>query len=106
MRPLAVTTEKRSQFFPELPTMDEAGVKGYAFSTWYMLVVPTGVPAPTMRRLNEALAQVLRSDVVKSQFAAQGLEPTPSSAAEASRYLKSEIAKWGKVIRASGARPE
>jgi tripartite-type tricarboxylate transporter receptor subunit TctC len=106
LRPLAVTTAKRTQFFPELPTMDEAGVKGYEFSTWYMLVVPAGVPAATMGKLNATLAQVLRSDVVKSQFAAQGLEPTPSSAAEASRYLRSEIAKWGKVIRASGAKAD
>ncbi|MGE5522871.1 MAG: tripartite tricarboxylate transporter substrate binding protein [Rhodospirillaceae bacterium] len=106
MRPLAVTTARRSPFFPELPTMNEAGVKGYEFSTWYAIVAPRGTPADIVRRLNSELAQVLQSPAVKEQFAAQGLEPTPSTPAELGTYLRSEVAKWGKVIRASGAKPE
>jgi len=106
MRPLAVTTAQRSRFFPELPTMDEAGVKGYEFSTWYAIVAPRGTPADIVRRLNTELAQVLQSPAVKEQFAAQGLEATPSTPAALGSYLRSEVAKWGKVIRASGAKPE
>jgi tripartite-type tricarboxylate transporter receptor subunit TctC len=106
LRPIAVTTAKRSSFFPELPTMDEAGVKGYEFSTWYALVVPAGTPKAIVGRLNGEVVKVLNSDTVKQQFAAQGLEATPSTPGELGAYLKSEIEKWGKVIRASGARPD
>jgi tripartite-type tricarboxylate transporter receptor subunit TctC len=106
MRPLAVTTATRSPFFPELPTMDEAGVKGYEFSTWYAIVAPRGTPADIVRKLNAELAQVLASPAVKEQFAAQGLEATHSTPAELGAYLRSEVSKWGKVIRASGAKPE
>jgi tripartite-type tricarboxylate transporter receptor subunit TctC len=106
LRPIAVTTAKRSSFFPELPTMDEAGVKGYEFSTWYALVVPAGTPEAIVGRLNGEVVKVLNSDTVKQQFAAQGLEATPSTPGELGAYLKSEIEKWGKVIRASGARPD
>jgi tripartite-type tricarboxylate transporter receptor subunit TctC len=106
MRPLAVTTARRSPFFPELQTMDEAGVKGYEFSTWYAIVAPRGTPADIVRRLNAELAQVLASAAVTEQFASQGLEATPSTPAALGAYLKSEVAKWGKVIRASGAKPE
>jgi tripartite-type tricarboxylate transporter receptor subunit TctC len=106
MRPLAVTTARRSPFFPELPTMDEAGVKGYEFSTWYAIVAPRGTPADIVRKVNSELGQVLGSPAVKEQFAAQGLEATPSTPAELGAYLRSEVSKWGKVIRASGAKPE
>lgn len=106
LRPLAITTAQRSVFFPELPTMEEAGVKGYEFSTWYGLLVAAGTPRPIVERLNAETGGVLRSSGVNEQFAAQGLEATPSTPAEFGAYLRSEVEKWGQVIRASGARPE
>jgi tripartite-type tricarboxylate transporter receptor subunit TctC len=106
LKALAVTTAQRSPFFPEVPTMHEAGVAGYEFSTWYMLVVPAGTPAPVVDRLNAELRKILALPAVVEQFSAQGLEPTPSSPQEARAYLKSEVDKWAKVIRASGARPD
>jgi tripartite-type tricarboxylate transporter receptor subunit TctC len=106
LRPLAVTTARRSPFFPELPTLNEAGVKGYEFSTWYALLVPAGTPQGIIDRLNRELAKLLQSPAVKEPFATQGLEATPSSPGELQAYLRSEIAKWGKVIKASGAKPE
>ena len=105
IRPLAVTTAQRSPFFPDLPTMDEAGVKGYEFTTWYAIVAPRGTPADIVRKLNSELAAVLDTPEVKRQFASQGLQPSPSTPAELGAYLRSEVAKWGKVIRASGAKP-
>jgi len=106
LKPLAVTTAQRSSFFPELPTMSEAGVKGYEFSTWYGLLVPARTPAPIVGKLNSETVKTLNSPALKEQFAAQGLEPTASSPAEFGAYLKSEVAKWGKVVKASGARPD
>lgn len=106
MRALAVTTAKRSVFFPELPTLDEAGVKGYEFSTWYALLAPGGTPPAIVQRVNSAANEVLQAPSVKEQFAAQGIEATGSTPAALAGYLRSEVAKWGKVVRASGAQPE
>ncbi|HZN26932.1 MAG TPA: tripartite tricarboxylate transporter substrate binding protein [Burkholderiales bacterium] len=106
LRPLAVTTARRSSFFPDLPTMHEAGVKGYEFSTWYGLLVPAGTPQAIVDRLNQETRKAVGTPAVAEQFVAQGLEPAASSPHEFGAYLRSEVAKWGKVIRASGATPE
>jgi tripartite-type tricarboxylate transporter receptor subunit TctC len=71
-----------------------------------MLVVPGGTPAPVVDRLNAELRKILALPAVKDQFSAQGLEPTPSSPEEARAYLRTEVDKWAKVIKASGARPD
>lgn len=105
LRPLAVTTAQRTQFFPQIPTMDEAGVKGYEFSTWYGLLVPAGTPAAIIARLNRETAQALESALVKQQFGAQGLDATHSTPGAFGAYLRTEIEKWGKVVMASGAKP-
>ena len=106
LRPLAVTTARRSAFFPELPTMEEAGVKGYEFSTWYGLLVPAGTPSAIVQRLNSETRKAVESATVKEQFAAQGLEGSSSTPQEFGAYLRSEIAKWAKVIRAAGVKAE
>ena len=106
MRPLAVTTAQRSSFFPELPTLAEAGVPGYEFSTWYGLLVPGATPRAVVAQLNAATVKVLRSPALKQQLVLQGLEPTPSTPAEFDAYLRSEVAKWGKVIKAANIRPD
>ena len=106
LRPLAVTTAQRSSFFPQVPTMNEGGVKGYEFSTWYGLLVPARTPKPIIDRLNAEARKALTSSLVAEQFLAQGLEPAPSSAHEFGVYLQSEVAKWAKVVKASGATPE
>ena len=106
LRPLAVTTARRSSFFPAVPTMDEAGVAGYEFNTWYGLLVPAKTPRPIIERLNKALSGVLDSAAVKEQFSVQGVEPAPTSPEEFSAYLAAEVKKWAKVIKASGARPD
>ena len=106
LRPLAVTTAQRSSFYPDLPTMDEAGIKGYEFSTWYGLLVPAGTPKAIVDRLNAETRKALTTAMVKEQFAAQGLEPGASTPQEFAGYLRNEVAKWGKVVKASGATPE
>lgn len=106
MKPLAVTTAGRSSFLPELPTMSEAGVKGYEFSTWYGLLVPGATPKTVVERLNAATVKMLQSPAVKDQFVAQGLEATTGTPAEFGAYLKSEVAKWGKVVKAASIKVE
>lgn len=106
LRPLAVTTAQRSSFFPEVPTMNEGGVRGYEFSTWYGLLVPARTPKAIVDRLNAEVRKALTSSLVAEQFLAQGLEPAASSPHEFGVYLQSEVAKWAKVVKASGATPE
>jgi tripartite-type tricarboxylate transporter receptor subunit TctC len=106
LRPIAVTTAKRSSFFPEVPTMDEAGVRGYEFDTWYGLLMSARTPRAIIDRVNREMAKVAGSPTVKEQFTPQGLETAHTSPEEFASYLKSEVSKWGKVIRASGARPD
>ena len=106
LKPLAVTTAQRSSFFPELPTMNEAGVSGYEFSTWYGLLVPARTPAPVVGKLNVETVKALNSPALKQQFAGQGLEPGGSTPSEFGAYLKSETAKWAKVIRAANIRSD
>jgi tripartite-type tricarboxylate transporter receptor subunit TctC len=106
MKALAVTTAQRSSFFPELPTLAEAGVPGYEFSTWYGLLVPGATPRAVVAQLNATTVKVLQSPALKQQLVLQGLEPTPSTPAEFDAYLRSEVAKWGKVIKAANVRPD
>jgi tripartite-type tricarboxylate transporter receptor subunit TctC len=106
LRPIAVTTAKRSPFYPGVPTMDEAGVKDYEFTTWYGLLVPPDTPKAIVERLNRETRAVMASASVKEQFSRQGIETATSAPDEFGAYLRSEVAKWGKVIQASGATAE
>jgi tripartite-type tricarboxylate transporter receptor subunit TctC len=106
LRPLAVTTAQRSGFYPEVPTMNEAGVTGYEFSTWYGLLVPARTPAPVVERLNAEARKALAAPLVKEQFGAQGMEAASSTPQEFGAYLTSEVRKWAKVVKASGATTE
>ena len=106
VRALAVTTAQRSSFFPEVPTMHEAGVTRYEFSTWYGVLVPAGTPKSVVERLNGETRKAIADTTVQSQFAAQGLEPDASSPQAFGEYLKSEVGKWAQVVKASGATPE
>jgi tripartite-type tricarboxylate transporter receptor subunit TctC len=106
LRPLAVTTATRSKSWPDVPTLDEAGLKGYAFDTWYGLMSAARTPRPIVERINRALADTLATPAVVEQLALQGVEASPSSPAAFAAYLRAEIAKWGKVIKASGATAE
>ena len=86
--------------------MSEAGVTGYEFSTWYGLLVPGRTPAAIVGQLNGATARILATPALKEQFAGQGIEAASSSPAEFGTYLKSEVAKWGKVIKAANIKAE
>ncbi len=103
---LATSGKKRSVFLPELPTLNEAGVKDYEFDTWYGMHAPVKVPRDIIEKLNGAIVKALAIPEVKQQLANQGIEAGGASPEEFARYVRAEIEKMGKIIKASGARPE
>jgi len=102
MRPLAVSTAKRVAVVPEVPTMMEAGVKDFEYSTWYGVLVPAGTPQVVITRLNAELVKALAMPDVKERFGAQGVEPDSTSAQEFKTFLNAEVKRWAPVIKASG----
>ena len=102
LRALAVTTAKRSKILPALPTIAEAGVPGYDAHTWYGFVVTGKTPQPIVARLNKEIVQILnRPDAVDTLFKV-GLEPWTSTPEAFGAYIKSEVDKWGRIIREIG----
>ena len=97
-RPIAVTTAKRSQAMPELPTIAEAGVTGYEASTWYGLLAPAKTPKPIIDRLHVETVKILAGPA-RQRLEVQGFEPIGGTPAEFSAHIKSEIVKWAKVIK-------
>lgn len=103
--PLAVTGAQRSPAARELPTMVEAGIKGYESSTWYGLVAPAGTPSDIVNRLNAEVVAGLKSPDLNERLTREGADPVGNSPADFSKYMQSEIDKWRKVIRAAGIQP-
>jgi len=106
LAPVAVTSSRRSQALPDLPTTAEAGVPGYEASTWYGVLAPAHTPAAVIARLHENIVKILAVPETRARLADQGFEPVGNSPEEFGAYIKSEIAKWGKVIGDAGIRPE
>ena len=101
-RGLAVTGAQRSSVLPELPTVAESGLPGYEVSAWFGIFAPAGVPEPVVQRLNAEFVKALRDSDLRQRLASQGAEPLTSTPAEFAAYLRSEIDKWGKVVKAAG----
>ena len=106
LRALGVTSAKRSRAAPDIPTLIEAGVPGYDYSTWYGVLAPAGTPRAIIDKLNRTLRSTLALEDMKQKFDAQGVEPLASTPAEFSSYLKTETEKWTKVVRAAGIPPQ
>ena len=106
LRALGYSTHKRSAQLPDVPTLDEAGVKGYDMGYWFAAYVPAGTPAPVVARLNELLAQATRSAAAKSFYEMAGSEPWATTPEELARFQAAEAQKWGKVIKAAGIEAE
>jgi tripartite-type tricarboxylate transporter receptor subunit TctC len=100
LRGLAVTTAKRSPFLPKLPTVAEAGVPGYAAENWYGMLVPAGTPNDIIERLHAASVKALQFDDVKARLVATGLVAVGGTPKELGDYTRSEIEKWGKIVKA------
>jgi tripartite-type tricarboxylate transporter receptor subunit TctC len=103
LKALGVSTPKRSPAVPELPTIAEAGVPGYAATAWYGVLAPAGTPREIVTRLNTAIVQALQADDVRQRIAADGGEVIGSTPEEFTAVMKTDIAKWARVVKASGA---
>jgi len=104
LRPLAVTMPKRLSVRPEVPTLSETVMAGMEMSAWQGVVVPTGTPEPIVRRLNAELLKVLLHDETRAKLIAQGTEILGSTPEAYAAYLKSELARWSKVVAETGAK--
>ncbi|SFD96834.1 Bug family tripartite tricarboxylate transporter substrate binding protein [Paracidovorax konjaci] len=106
LRALGYSTQKRGAQLPDVPTIDEAGVKGYDMGYWFAAYVPAGTPAPVVARLNQLLGQATRSAAAKSFYDMAGSEPWVTTPQELASFQAAETQKWGKVIKAAGIEPE
>jgi tripartite-type tricarboxylate transporter receptor subunit TctC len=104
LRAFAVTTSTRSPFFSELPTMAEGGVPGFDISTWFGVFAPAGTPAAIVERLNREFGKALEAEDTRERLARMGAESAPMPSAEFAEFVRSEQAKYEKIVRESGAR--
>lgn len=106
LRALGYSTQKRSAQLPDVPTLDEAGVKGYDMGYWFAAYVPANTPAPVVARLNELLHTAVKSAAAKTFFDTAGSEPWTTTPDELAKFQEAETQKWGKVIKAAGIEAE
>jgi tripartite-type tricarboxylate transporter receptor subunit TctC len=107
VRALAQTGAQRSSLAPDLPTMEESGFKGYAISTWYVIIGPAAIPSEMVNRLNDDIVKVLKFPDVQERLKAAGIgDVIGSKPSEAAQFLKAEYAKWTKLIQTSGIKAE
>jgi tripartite-type tricarboxylate transporter receptor subunit TctC len=104
MRAVAVASAKRLASAPHLPTVSESGLPGYEANSWAGMLAPAGMPGPMIDKLNREVMRILKTPEVKKQLLKLGFEVMGSSPEQFGMYLKSEIAKWGKVIREANVR--
>jgi tripartite-type tricarboxylate transporter receptor subunit TctC len=99
LRALAVTSAQRSAAYPNLPTIAEAGVPGYAAESWYGIYVPAGTPAPIIARLNQSVHTAVKSDAFKTRVEEEGLVVSNGPPEELSKYVQAEETRWAKVVK-------
>jgi tripartite-type tricarboxylate transporter receptor subunit TctC len=104
VRALGVTSAKRSKLLPELPSIAET-LPGFGASGWYGLLAPAGTPKDVLARLNSEAVRALRSPDVAGKLSSQGAEPAPGSPEEFATFIRGEIEKWAKVVKAAGMKP-
>jgi tripartite-type tricarboxylate transporter receptor subunit TctC len=104
LRAIAVTTQKRSSVLPNVPTVAESALTGFNFSTWYGMWAPASTPASIVAKLSTEIAEITRMPEVRERFLALGAEPVGNTAEEFSAFNKSELVKWARIVKQSGAR--
>ncbi|CAN7664506.1 tripartite tricarboxylate transporter substrate binding protein [Acidovorax sp. LjRoot117] len=106
LRALGVTGTQRSALMPDVPTIAEAGLPGYAFETWFIVFAPAGTPRPIIDRLNTTLNQALSTPALKERMAKDGFDPIPSTPEQARARLEKEMPQWAKLIKERGITAE
>ena len=104
LKALAVTSAKRVPAFPNVPTMDESGIKGYQATTWYALWAVKGTPPEVITRTQQEVAKVMQEPGIKEFWFNQGAEPGGNAPADFGKFVRAEIEKWAVVVKASGAK--
>jgi tripartite-type tricarboxylate transporter receptor subunit TctC len=103
LRALAVTSEKRTSLMPEVPTMEEAGLKGFVSSGWSGVLAPAGTPPEVVNKLNSEIVKIMQGADVKELMANLGAEPASGTPAQFASFLKTDVARWAKLVKMSGA---
>jgi tripartite-type tricarboxylate transporter receptor subunit TctC len=106
VRALGTSGQKRSSVLPDVPTIAEAGVKGYETTIWLGIMAPAGTPKPVIDRLNAEITKIASRPDVKKAWNEQGAEPLTMTPAQFEKYLHGDIAKWAEVVKVSGARQD
>jgi tripartite-type tricarboxylate transporter receptor subunit TctC len=106
LRALGVSGEKRSAVLPEVPTIEEGGVRGYDAGNWIGIVAPAGTPAPIVARLHKEISGMLDQPEIQKQIASDGSEITRMSPSEFATYMDNEMAKWGRVVKQAGIKAQ
>ncbi len=104
LKALAVTTAQRSPLVPDLPTMAEAGLPGFDISTWYGLFAPAGTPSSVIAKWNADVTKILTTPDVRAKLLADGAEPAPDTPEQFAQMIARELAKYARIIKASGAK--
>ena len=106
LRAIGVTSAKRSAAAPDIPTLAESGLPGFEAVSWFAMFAPANTPAPVVDKLQAEISKILKSPDISKKLLDLGLDPSGSTPAELAAYQKSEIAKWSKVVKDSGAKVE
>jgi tripartite-type tricarboxylate transporter receptor subunit TctC len=106
IRPIAIATESRSSLMPEVPTINESGVKGYEASSWHGFVVPAGTPPAVLDKLNKQINLILKQEDIKKTLQEQGVVPDGGTSSQFEIFIKKQMEIWKKVVAQSGITPE
>ena len=101
LKVIGVSSAKRTSVAPQIPTLSESGLAGFDYATWYGMLVPKGTSAGIVGRLHTSVVEVTKKPDVAERFSTQGLQVYVSAPADFDRYLRAEIERWGKVVRAA-----
>jgi len=105
MKALAIAAEKRASQMPDVPTMGESGIKDFAVSGWYVLVAPAKTPKDIVERLNAEMQKALKNEKVLERLATAGSQAICAGPAQADAHIRSEMARWDRVLKAAGVQP-
>jgi tripartite-type tricarboxylate transporter receptor subunit TctC len=106
VRALAITSSSRSPLLPEIPTIAEAGLPGYEFTSWFMLLAPAGTPREVVTKINRAVTETMKSPELVERFAREGTEIVSGSPEQAGTFLSAELTQWGRVIKERGIKSD